>query len=212
MAFIVCPNCGATFSEVAYSCLHCGYSVGQNGVNVPPSITTQPEVSAEPITVLPPFFAVPVVKLAILSFCTFGLYEFFWFYRHWQRARVREQVDISPFWRAFFGVIFCYSCFARIRTYGTQLGITPAPQIGLLAGGWILTTLTWRLPGPFWLISLFSFIFLLPVQAYANRINSADSPAHDPNSRFGIWNWVGVVAGSIVLLLDIVALFVPTRS
>src|ERR1700738_2366237 len=110
----------------------------------------QPEAPPERVRDLPPFFAVSVVKLAVLSFFTFGIYEFFWFYRNWQRVRVRQQLDISPFWRAFFGVIFCYACLKRIRDYGLQQGLTSAPPMGLIAIGWVVTTLSWRLPDPFW--------------------------------------------------------------
>jgi hypothetical protein len=76
---------------------------------------------------------------------------------------------------------------------------------------WIFTTIFWRLPDPFWLVSLFSFAFLLSVQAYANQINLAKAPAHDPNSGFTAWNWVGVAIGSIVFLPAIVGMFAGMR-
>jgi hypothetical protein len=63
--------------------------------------------------------------------------------------------------------------------------------------------LTWRLPEPYDWISMMSFVFLLPVQHYVNRLNTLTTPAHDRNSRFTVWNWVGVVVGGSLMLLVI---------
>jgi len=92
-----------------------------------------------------------------------------------------------------------------------QRGISPAPPIGVLTAGWILLNLTWKLPPPFSLVSLLSWVFLLPVQSYANRINLEAVPAHDVNSRFTIWNWIWIVVGGIFLLLAMIGLFMPAE-
>jgi hypothetical protein len=156
-----------------------------------------------------PFFAVSLVKLAVMSVVTFGFYELFWFYRNWHAIKQRSRINASPFWRAFFCVIFCYSCFSQLREAGSQRGITPPLPAGALATGWILTSIAWRLPDPYGLISLVAVVFLLPVQAYVNRINAAEAPDHDRNASFTAWNWVGVVLGSILLVLSFVGMFMP---
>jgi hypothetical protein len=76
--------------------------------------------------------------------------------------------------------------------------------------GWVITillgTLLEKLPDPYWvvsLVSMFSFVFFLPVQALANRINARITPDHDPNEEFTGWNWAGVVVGVIMLTLAI---------
>jgi hypothetical protein len=188
MSAFTCPSCGGTIPDGANSCLHCGFAQAQDILVVRSSVVSPVEPATQDVTVLPPFFAVSVMRLAVMSFFTLGLYEFYWLYRNWQRVRVRQRVDISPFWRAFFGIIFCYACFKRIQDFGAQQDIVDGPPILVLTIGWILTTIFWRLPDPFWLVSLFSFVFLLPVQAYANQINVAKVPAHDPNFRFTAWN------------------------
>jgi hypothetical protein len=166
-------------------------------------------VDARPAAPVPPFFAVSLLKLAVLSVCTLSLYELYWFYRNWQLVRARQEPEIMPFWRAFFAVIFCYSCFAKIRDGGVERDIAQAPTAGLLATGWILVTLTWRLPDPYWLVTNFAVLFMLPIQAYANRINAAEAPGHEPNSRFSVWNWLGVVVGGLLLLLVVLGTFLP---
>ena len=37
-----------------------------------------------------PFYCVSTMKLSILSFTTFGLYELFWFYKNWVKVRARS--------------------------------------------------------------------------------------------------------------------------
>jgi hypothetical protein len=152
-----------------------------------------------------------LLKLTVLSLCTCSLYELYWFYRNWQLIRARDQSNISPALRALFGVFFCYSCFARIRERGASLGVAPPLAAGALATAWIVTTIMWKLPDPYWLITFLAVVFLLPVQAYANRINSVVAPNHDPNARFSAWNWVAVVLGGGMLILGIIGTFIPDQ-
>lgn len=156
-----------------------------------------------------PFFAVSLLKIVVLSICTLGLYELYWFYRNWQLIKDREATDISPFWRAFLAVFYCYQCFSRIRDFGAANGIRPGISAGVLAAGWIITELAGILPDPYWLSGFFAIVFLLPVQAYANRVNKVAAPQHDPNSRFTPWNWVAVVVGGLLFALMVVGLLFP---
>ena len=174
------------------------------------------DVLAGPLTgtgdeAAPPFFAVSLVKLAVMSVCTFGMYELFWFYKNWQRIRARDGSDIKPFWRAFFAVLYCYSCFRHIREHGEAMGLKSPIAAGALATGWILATLTYKLPDPYWLLTLSAIVFVLPVQAYVNRINAVAASSHDPNNRFRGWNWVAVVLGGGLLLLALVGMLTPQQ-
>ena len=80
---------------------------------------------------------------------------------------------------------------------------------GPLAAGWIITTLLWQLPDPYWIVSIFAFVFILLVQWVANRINSIATPHHEVNQRFTGWNWAGIVLGAIWLVLGIIGTIVP---
>jgi hypothetical protein len=44
-----------------------------------------------------------------------------------------------------------------------------------------------------------------------NRINALASPGHDPNSRFGVWNWIAVIAGGLLLILAVIGSVLPTQ-
>ncbi|HKT27352.1 DUF4234 domain-containing protein [Dyella sp.] len=155
-----------------------------------------------------PFFAVSPLKLVLMSIFTCGLYELYWFYKNWQSIKLREKENISPFWRAVFGVFFCYSLFDEIREWQKEHGKGEMPA-GWLAAGWILLTLAYKLPGPFGLISMASVAFLIPVQKVINDINRIEAPEHDPNSKITGVNWIAMVLGGLLLALALVGLFLP---
>lgn len=167
---------------------------------------------AEATEVEPPLFAVSILKLIVLSIVTLGLYEMYWAYKHWVAIRLREQSEIMPAPRAFFGVIFAWALFRRIEKIGVAEGVPDAPPAGFLAIAWVVVTLCWRLPDPVWLISMAAPVFMLPIQAYANRINAQLAPAHDRNARFGWANIAWIVVGGIILALAIVGSMMPATD
>ena len=209
MGFIACPECTQSISDGIDVCPYCGSPPLKN---LAPSVTLQPQIdldSGQPA--LPPFFAVSLLKLVVLSTFTLGIYNIYWFWRNWNRIRASGEPSIMPIWRAIFLVIFCYPCFYRIRMAGLSRGIAPAPPVGVLAVCYILATISWRLPGALWLMTFLNVIFLLPIQSYVNRINAAESPGHDPNSRFGVWNWIATVVGGFLFILAIIGSFLPSQ-
>jgi hypothetical protein len=159
----------------------------------------------------PIYFPVSPLKLVVLATCTFGLYEIYWFYRHWGVVRERHNSGIMPFARAFFAPLFCYSLFKRIQTTGVSCNISRSIAPGPLAAGWIVFSILARLPDPFWLATFLAVFFLVPVQMAANEINLASSPNHDTNSKFSGWNIAGVVIGGPLFVLALVGTLLPPK-
>jgi hypothetical protein len=157
------------------------------------------------------FFPVSVAKLLVLSICTFGLYEVYWFYKNWQLVKRRESSDILPVMRSLFGVFFCYSLFERVRDQAEKAG-TSSIAAGLLAAGWIVLTVLWRLPDPYWLVTFLAVLFMLPVQQAINAINSQAAPGHDPNRTFSGWNITAVIIGGLFFALALVGIFLPPEQ
>jgi len=148
------------------------------------------------------FFPLAPRKLVVMSICTLGLYEIYWFYRNWKFLKKEKGLNISPFWRAWFLVLFCYSLFKNVKNYANEKGVQATFSPGGLATAFIIVTFTSRLPAPIWLISIFTFIPLLTVQATINELNK-DQLEKVINRNFSGWNIFGIVVGVILWALII---------
>ena len=156
----------------------------------------------------PPYFAVTTFKFVVLSLCTLGLYEMYWFYQNWHRIKERDGSAIMPAIRSIFSVFFCYQCFDRIRD-DTSAATGATFAAGPLASVWILSQFSSWMPDPYWLIAVVSFVFIIPVQRQVNRYNEEVAPAHDRNGSFSAANWIWMVLGGGLLLLALVGVFLP---
>ena len=176
-------------------------------------MTTSPEAGATSPVVEAyakiPQFSVSLSKLVVMSLATFGIYELYWCYKQWEAIRRRESEKLSPFWRAFFAPLWGFSLFPRIQRLTANYGV-PASWSGAgLALGFFILGAMWRLPDPYWLVSLFSFLPLLVVQRSVNALNAAVAPAADRNARYSGLNVVVIVIGAILLLLAILGTILP---
>jgi hypothetical protein len=174
----------------------------------PDSVVIDPVTTTE----IAPTIAVSITKLLVMDIGTFGLYQFYWFYRHWVAVRRRGDKSIMPFWRAFFGVIWCYSLFSRIHEDARKEHVDNWISVGTLAAGWVILNLCSRLPDPFWLVTFLSVFFLVPIQRQANDLNAKMAPTADRNSRFTWVNiaWLAIMA--VFWALVIIALLLPAEA
>lgn len=152
------------------------------------------------------FFPVSPLKLVVLSTCTLGLYQIYWFYKQWDLIKKHSEPDIIPWGRALFSVLWCYSCLGYIRKDEEQLDIARRLPVTFLTVLWIAATLSWRLPPPYSLFGFLSSFILIPVQQHINRVNTVVAPDHERNSGFSVWNWLAVVLGGLFQILIIIGL------
>jgi len=155
------------------------------------------------------FFTTSTLKLILMSICTFGIYELYWFYKNWVLIKERTEQNIMPFWRAFFAPLWAYSCFKHIKTVAGERNIQESLSIGLLAFVYFILQALWRLPDPFWLISFFSIALLIPANNVALEINKHLDTEFKNNEKFTGWNWVGLVLGGLLFVLSIIGAFLP---
>jgi hypothetical protein len=170
----------------------------------------QPQTSLvldESVAVQPPFFQVSVTKLIVLTICTLGFYQLYWFYKNWQLIRDREDIAVLPAARALFAYFYCYQAFCRVRDFPTTNISNSRLPAGPLAAGWIVTTFLSNLPDPYWLISFSAVAFVVPVQAMATKVNAVVAPGSDPNRRFSAGNWATVGLGGALFALALIGTF-----
>lgn len=148
------------------------------------------------------FFSVSLVKFAVMSLMTLGIYEQYWAYRNWVLIKERERSAIMPFWRGFFLLVWIYPLLIRIRD--AEEGAEPRPkktlQVIPVVVAYMLITLLYNLRGPLWMISLLSFVPLLPVQSRVNRLNATSGRTVPANDRFTLANWGWMILGGLSLV------------
>jgi hypothetical protein len=125
------------------------------------------------------YLYVPISRLIWLSVITFGCYTYYWIYKNWAYLKRRNMLTINPHLRGIFGILFCHSLLRNIRHDPKANAIVPAEfPNNTLATGWTLFTLAGMAmlnPSIFLFFSvfpfLFSFLFILPVQGYLNKLH-----------------------------------------
>jgi len=158
-----------------------------------------------------PQFAVSTSKFVVISLCSLGFYQLYWAYKHWDAQRRRDQEDLSPFWRAFFAPLWGFSLLPRLQRITAVYGAPATWSGSALALAYFLLGIAWRLPDPWWLVSILSFLPLLVVQRSINRLNALVAPDAPRNDSYSGLNVVLIVIGGLVLLLAILGtLFSPT--
>jgi hypothetical protein len=175
----------------------------RNPYAAPESVVDDLALSAE---VGPAFFAVGLPKLAVMTLCTFGIYEIYWFYQNWKSVQRLTGEKLNAPIRAVFYPLTSYFLFRRIREQAQRLQVDVTIKAGALATFLFLFSAASRLPHPYWLFSLLVFLPLVSVQLAVDEINRKVAPEADRNGRFGPWNVLVIVIGGLLLILSIVHL------
>jgi hypothetical protein len=220
MALVSCPDCDASVSDASRECIHCGRPLAPSVVEAPappygglrgaaidgypaPPMPTPP---SPPVSEAGELHAVEVFKLLLLSIVTLGMYEIFWFYRNWSRVRERGR-DISPFWRAFFSPLWCFSLFDEVRDQADAAQVKVRwPPIPLALAYFVLSVV-WRLPDPWWLLTFVSVLPMVPVQLTINEL--AVRRGVRPDATLNAKHIVVIVVGGIVLFLGVLGTIFP---
>jgi hypothetical protein len=163
-----------------------------------------------PVTVSFPLFPVATHKFIVLSICTFSIYELYWCYQNWKRLKTESGESLSPFWRAFFAPLWGFSLFRRIRATAASNGVVTEWSAGVLGTFYLILSLLYNLPDPWWLISLAAWLPIIPVQQAAQRVNERHAAAAEGrNDNYTTTNIATIVIGGLLLVLGIVGMFIP---
>ena len=204
---ITCPKCGFEQKE-AKECIRCGIIINRYSVETEETPKDSPIVTQN--NKKPLYFPVSKLKLILMSLCTLGLYEIYWFYKNWKLIKTRTGQNLSPFWRAFFSIIFCYPLFKHIQVSADSQGCKSNINPGWLLIGYIALNVTWRLPDPFFIISLLTFLPLLSAQGVINDLNLKTAPRAERNNRFSVTNFAVIIIGALFVIIGVVGSMIPS--
>ena len=139
-------------------------------------------------------------KFIILCITSFGLYPIWWIYKAWRFYQKKENLDIVPAARAIFSIFFLTSLFNKILSFAKEKGYGENfSSIGLFIGFFIGNFLA-KLPDPFWMISILSFVFLIPPFKALNyaKQNSNEFVVTEQTSFSG--RQIGLIVVGIIFL------------
>lgn len=163
------------------------------------------------------YFYVPEGRFILMSIVTLSFFEAYWMYKNWKYIKERDELDIMPFWRALFGVFFMHSLLNTLEDDNELKAVEAATFSGShLATGWVIVMIIVNILAKFdeslasglvLLFSVPSFLFLLPVQRYINRVNSLVVP--QPNySEWSFGQVLCLLVGVPVFALLILGTFI----
>lgn len=101
-------------------------------------------------------------KFTILFIMSLSLYGVWWMYKSWKFFNEREIYDYMPAMRALFSFFFAHSLFAKIQNIAHKNGYRKSYNSIILFIGFILFSFMSQLPSTLSILSIFSFVFLLP--------------------------------------------------
>lgn len=193
-----CPFCAEDILSDAVKCKHCGEWLKKQTVDSSTEQKKQKQFSK----------VVPTGKFILLSVITFGIYELVWFYRNWNLLKEDKGLKISPFWRAFFAPFFAGSIAGHLQKYLKEKDSPCDYSPGMIGLSYFIIFILWRLPDPYWLISFFTFIPMLPL---VNAMNSywQKEEKNLALKNFNWWQIILIVLAIIWLILGIVGTFMP---
>ncbi|CAN0532829.1 unnamed protein product, partial [Scytosiphon promiscuus] len=133
-----------------------------------------------------------------------------WQYKLWKFFKEKDNLDVIPVARALFSIFFIYSLFEKIKDFSNANGNDADYSSGGLVTGFIILNVLSRLPDPFWLVSLGSFLFLIPpFNAFSYIIKNSDTYHGIERSGLSTRQIILLIVGGLVLLLAILGLFAP---
>ena len=207
-----CPYCEQELLLRALQCRHCRRWLPEV---VPDAEVAEP--SQEPQMELvgdEPSNAQSIRHLVLLTLMSFGLYEFYWFYRNWRdlsELDTEREDAFSPGLRTaglivpFLNIALVYGQFRRIRETLDDAGFTPMFAPGLTAIAFFALAIVANLSG-IWILSLFTVFPLVPVQVALNEYWTASQPGRPVrDSISGIEILIVVVGIAAMTLATIVA-------
>ncbi len=125
----------------------------------------------------------------------------------------RSGRDISPFWRAFFSPIYCFPFATAVKSAAESVNVIPRLAPGPIAVSYAVLIFLQRLPDPYWLICLFSFLPLIPIAQQIRAVHEAIRPGFESSVGWNGWSYLTLVVGGSLAGLAVIAAFAPpTRA
>lgn len=148
-------------------------------------------------------------RFIFLSIGSLGLYPIWWTFEAWRFFMQKDHLDIMPAMRTILAYFFIYSLFNKIQMYAEGQGYTQKFSSIFMCMGFIACSLLVKLPDPYWLISIFSFVFLIPAFQALNYAKLNSQELHTVQmKKFSLPQKFLIAFGIVFWILILTALFI----
>lgn len=157
----------------------------------------------------PPFYIVAPRKFWILLLSTAGLYQLYWFYRHWKAQKAVTGERMWPVMRCLFVIFFTHSLFSRIDAANDDrkrpLSLVATLFVVLTLADTMISRLSAKDIGSPWTdlieLLLIPIIGLLLVKAQKQANLACGDPEGSFNDDLGAANAMWIVLGLLLWCL-----------
>lgn len=162
-------------------------------------------------------------KVLILSIITWGLYDFFWFYKNWKLIKEKENSNIRPYGRSFLAVFYCYSFFKKTLDSAKNYGYIEKYSAATLATVYFVLTIIGvvlgkSIPGLGWwafvfsVIGLFGALPLYEIQKEINFVSEHESGVTDLENKYSFSDALFVFFGILYTIFVVYGAFMPPSN
>jgi hypothetical protein len=164
------------------------------------------------------FFRTPF-QILILTYATFGLYGLYWLIRGRRFAELRLGEQITSYWWYLFWLIPIVAFVSGIMSASKierRVAITnvtrPLLPFGITAFMYFIGMALWRLPDPYWIVSIvIPPILIASMHVTLAKAEAADNPGF-LRQKFTVWEWIITILGGAVFILGFWGLFLDLTS
>jgi hypothetical protein len=196
-----CQNCGKGLESGVKFCGGCGFEVGGTKTNTQNNThhhTKERRFSGKRTT----------TRFMILYFATLGTYPLFWMYDQWTFLKNKQNLNISPGARAFFSSLWAGSLAGEVQKYLKKENINISYSPALIGVSYFILSILYKLPDPYWLIALLSFMPILPILDAMNQYYEKHD-SHLQESKLAWWQNVLIGIGLLFLAAGVYGTIYP---
>jgi len=146
-------------------------------------------------------------RFIVLCILTFGIYQTWWIYKSWRFFNYKDKLETNPATKTIFSIFYLIPLFQRIKHYSKDNNLK-ANYSSLIQYVGVVGLSFLSLNESLWLVSMFTFVFLIrPFKSLNNAISNDPDYQLTKKSNYSGRQWLILVIGSLFWTLLLIGFF-----
>jgi hypothetical protein len=151
-------------------------------------------------------YAVSTYKLILMSICTYGVYNLYWFYRNWDGLRKYKNDSYSPLLRAWLFPIFMFFCFKEIKKIAIENNVDVGWNEFFITILYFAFLSGWYIPYMF-ILGILPGLALVNVNLTCVAINRKQGMQDINEFSFNLKNYIILAVGGILVTTSLIRVY-----